>query len=216
MFDSNPDRHRCRNPRCKVWLKEPVASLRDAFCCTSCEAGFYRTHCRVCERELGNAKRNSRRELCGRRQCRNQFRSFRHQFFSVWYPSASGASKPEKSSTKSTPKTGIKSDRAWRKVAGPDVPEINYRIPLDPELVARLNRQHNRYWIDDALIGPNDPPVNILGGYKFPNAPAVDLNPIAPKTEKQKFSPDQQKRLDELRAQILADLSIPAFLWRSS
>ena len=95
-------------------------------------------------------------------------------------------------------------------------PKSTTGFRFDPEVVARLNRQHNRYWIDDALIGPNDPPVNILGGYKFPNAPAVDLNPIAPKTEKQKFSPDQQKRLDELRAQILADLSIPAFLWRSS
>src|SRR5262249_22463666 len=75
------------------------ANPRDAFCCASCEAGFYRAHCRVCEKELGDAKRNSRRELCGRRQCRNQFRSFRAQFFSVWYPSAIGASKPEKSSS---------------------------------------------------------------------------------------------------------------------
>ena len=65
------------------------------------------------------------------------------------------------------------------------------------------------------LIRPNDPPVNILGGFKFPNAPPVDLNPIPPKTEKRKFSPEQQKRLAELRAQIPADdLRIPAFLQR--
>src|SRR6516225_3274632 len=183
MFDSNPDRHRCRNLRCKIRLKEPVANPRDAFCCASCEAGFYRTHCRVCEKELGDTKQNSRRELCGRRQCRNQFRSFRAQFLSAWYRGAIGASKPEKSSTKSTLKTGIKSDRPWRKVAGPDAPEVNYRIPLDPKLVARLNRQHNRYRIDAALIGPADPPVNILGGFKFPNAPAVHVNPIPLKPE---------------------------------
>jgi hypothetical protein len=94
MFDPNPVRNRCRNPRCKTWLKEPVANPRNAFCCASCEAGFYRTHCRVCEKMLDEAKRNSRREFCGRRQCRNQFRSFRGQFSSVWYPSAIGASKP--------------------------------------------------------------------------------------------------------------------------
>jgi hypothetical protein len=54
MFDPNPVRHRCRNPRCKVQLKQPVANPRDAFCCASCEGGFYRTHCRVCEKELGD------------------------------------------------------------------------------------------------------------------------------------------------------------------
>ena len=113
MFDPNPVHHRCRNPRCKTWLKEPVDNRRDAFCCARCEVGFYRTHCRVCESELGETKRSSRRELCGRRRCQNQFRSFRAQFFSVWYPNAIRASKPEKSSTKSTLKTGIKSDRGF-------------------------------------------------------------------------------------------------------
>jgi hypothetical protein len=111
MFDPNPVSHRCRNPRCKSWLKEPAENPRDAFCCAGCEVGFYRTHCRVCEKELGEAKRNSRRELCGRRQCRNQFRSFRAQLFSCWYPSVIRASKREKSSTKSTPKTTIRSYR---------------------------------------------------------------------------------------------------------
>jgi hypothetical protein len=28
------------------------------------------------------------------------------------------------------------------------------------------------------LIGPNDAPVNILGGYKFPSAPAIDIGPL--------------------------------------
>jgi hypothetical protein len=28
------------------------------------------------------------------------------------------------------------------------------------------------------LIGPNEPPVNVLGGYRFPNTPAVDLSPL--------------------------------------
>ena len=169
MFDSNPDRHRCRNLRCKVRLKEPVANPRDAFCCASCEAGFYRTHCRVCERELGDAKRNSRRELCGRRQCRNQFRSFRMQFFSVWYPNAIRASKPKKSSTTSTLKTGIKSDRAWLRIAGPDLsPSAFHCATVGAEKVLRQNAINNRkFWNNAALIGPTDPPVNILGGHRW-------------------------------------------------
>ena len=172
MFDSNPSHQRCRNPRCKAWLKEPAENPRNAFCCASCEAGFYRTHCRVCEKEL--TKQNSRRELCGRRQCRNRFRSFRSQFFSVWYPSAIGASKPEKSSTKSTLKTWIKSD-----------PGFAIGHAYDREVLRENFRTNAKFWNAAALIGPNDPPVNILGGFKFPNAPVVDLNPIPPKTSGQ-------------------------------
>jgi hypothetical protein len=39
-------------------------------------------------------------------------------------------------------KVGLKPgrDRAWRRVAGPEVSEVNLRIPLDPELAARQER----------------------------------------------------------------------------
>ena len=160
MFDPNPVHHRCRNLRCKTWLEEPVENRRSAFCCASCELGFYRIHCRVCERELGDAKRNSRRELCGRRHCRNQFRSFRSQFFSVWYPSAICASKEEKRRTKSTPKTTIKSDPGFAVGA-------NY----DCEILRANFRVNAKFWNAAARIQPHHPPVNILGGYKFPAAP---------------------------------------------
>jgi hypothetical protein len=200
VFDPNPVRQRCRNPRCKVWLKEPVTNPRDAFCCASCEVGFYRTHCRVCEKELGEGKRNSRRELCGRRQCRNQFRSFRGQFFSVWYPSATGASKPEKNSTKSTSKTGIKSDRGF--AIGAD---------YDREVLRENLRTNAKFWAAAAvLIGPTDPPVNILGGFKFPNAPAVDLGPLA---EPVPIVASQWKPCVP-SSPITDDLSIPVFLRR--
>jgi hypothetical protein len=204
MFDSNPELHRCRNLRCKTWLKEPVENRRDAFCCASCEVGFYRTHCRVCEKALGDMKRSSRRKLCGRRQCRNQFRSFRGQFSSAWYPSAIGASKQEKSSTKSTPKTSIKSDLGF--TTGAD---------YDRDVLRDNFRVNGKFWKAAALIGPTDPPVNIHGGYKFPKPAAVDRSSSTPpKPEQQKFSPEQQRRLAELRAQISADLSIPAFVRR--
>ncbi len=205
---------RCRNVHCKSWLAAPVPNLRDAFCCAACEAGFYRVRCRVCEKDLGAARRNSRRELCGRRQCRNRFRSFRHQFFSVWYPSAARASKPDKSSTKSTVKTTIRSDRAWFKVAGPDAHPINYRIPLNRKTAADNTRTHKAYWQQAAkhgvaLIQYGDPPINILGGYKFPGAKTVSRGPTA-----QLPAPAIKARAAELIAQIPADLSIPSFLRR--
>jgi hypothetical protein len=32
----------------------------------------------------------------------------------------------------------------------------------------------------ECLIQPHHPPVNIVGGYRFPAAPAVDLSPVKP------------------------------------
>jgi len=87
---------------------------------------------------------------------------------------AIGASKPEKSSTKSTLKTWIKSD-----------PGFAIGHAYDREVLRENFRTNAKFWNAAALIGPNDPPVNILGGFKFPNAPVVDLNPIPPKTSGQ-------------------------------
>jgi hypothetical protein len=60
-------------------------------------------------------------------------------------------------------------------------------LPLDPELAARLERVHRSYFENrakakraaarKALIKRRSPPVNILGGYKFPNAPVADPSP---------------------------------------
>ena len=174
MFDPNSTHHRCRNPCCKAWLKEPVENRRDAFCCASCEVGFYRTHCRVCEREFGESKRSSRRELCGKRKCINEFRSDRKraQVVSRYYPLVTPlavTSKPEKSSTKPTPKTGIKSDLGF--TIGAD---------YDREILHANFRVNAKFWNAVALIGPGDPPVNIFGAFKFPNAPKVDLRPTEP------------------------------------
>ena len=62
------------------------------------------------------------------------------------------------------------------------------------------------------LIGPQDPPVNILGGYRFPGAPKITL---ATETE---TTPDlglDDPGVAALIATIPADLSNPDFLRRS-
>jgi hypothetical protein len=62
------------------------------------------------------------------------------------------------------------------------------------------------------LIGPQDPPVNILGGYRFSGAPKITL---AIETE---TTPDlglDDPKLAALIGTIPADLSIPDFLRRS-
>jgi hypothetical protein len=47
-----PLRHRCRNPRCRMKLPAPVEIAHHAFCARGCYESFYRTRCRVCERDL--------------------------------------------------------------------------------------------------------------------------------------------------------------------
>jgi hypothetical protein len=67
----------------------------------------------------------------------------------------------------------------------------------------RLNAKHWRDRNDACLIKRDTPPVNVVGGYKFPGAPIVDLAP-APVRHPQPHG-----------LQIPADLSIPDFLRRA-
>jgi hypothetical protein len=108
----------------------------------------------------------------------------------------------------STPKnaanTGTKSPvadgRGWRIVAGPPLTASQLHcatVPDGPNLgldglptweggswqhiEARnkaMLRAHFREKAAECLIQPHHPPVNVLGGYKFPDAPVVDLTPI--------------------------------------
>jgi hypothetical protein len=81
-------------------------------------------------------------------------------------------------------KIGLEDGRPFRKIAGPELSPTALRLaslPLDPELAARLKRDHGR---KRAFVDERDPtvsaagvPVNVLGGYKFPGAPVVDLSP---------------------------------------
>jgi hypothetical protein len=135
-----------------------------------------RTRCLVCGEPFDRKTNNQR--LCGRRQCRNEFRRYSERFLGVLHPSLKDVIQTQNSSIKSKPKTGLKSGRAWRIVTGPDVPEINLRIPLDPETVARLKRTRVDYFETagrNAIIKRDTPPVNVVGGYKFPSAPIIDL-----------------------------------------
>jgi len=45
---------------------------------------------------------------------------------------------------------------------------------------------------DHCLIKRNDTPVNILGGYRFPDAPVVDLSPIEPEPDDIRLSSTSQ------------------------
>jgi hypothetical protein len=71
------------------------------------------------------------------------------------------------------------------------------------EAACRINSRHWREAGAGTLIGRTDPPVNLLGGYRFPNAPDVELT-----------SPAERARPDVADSShaIAGDLSIPDFL----
>jgi hypothetical protein len=96
-----------------------------------------------------------------------------------------------RSADKSGLKTGQKSGRPFRIVAGPNLSPTSFRLaslPLDPEFAARLDRAHASYFkaraearravAAAAVIKPRDWPIDLLGGYRVPGARRVDLSPI--------------------------------------
>ena len=179
---------------CGETIAKAIRNPRDRFCCTKCETGFYRTHCRVCERPIVGAK-SSRRQLCGRRRCKLEFRRHQERFFRSRYPSSGVSPKREENPTKS--KALLPENRAgtWTQIAGPVLGKIALHcapLPLDPELLARHARdrkaaiaERNRR-APTPLIGPQDSPVNVVGGYRLPDAPEIDFSPIGPAPVKSK------------------------------
>jgi hypothetical protein len=190
LYKSDPDspqgllRRLCRNPLCRGELAAPTHDRLKAFCCEACFRGFFKIRCVVCEASI--ARKNTRQRVCRRAKCRSEFRAHKAHFSVGCYHPTPLAENSTKKRAKSKPKTALKVGRPIRKIAGPDLPEENFHIPLWPELVERLNRIHAALIERDrkakwhaarrAVIKRHIPPANVLGGYKFPDAPDIDLS----------------------------------------
>ena len=188
MLDSH-FRHYCLNPRCRAQLAAPVEDDRKAFCSTGCHAGFYRSHCIVCDRGLPAGPAN--RKTCHRAACRNEFRRTPDSFgfftpaLRPRYPRSQTVERPQKRSVKSRAILPPESDRppTWVVVAGPAYSPTEFRLatlPLDVETIARLKRANDpariRRQLGQAgpIFGPDTPPLNVVGGHKFPGAPRLE------------------------------------------
>jgi hypothetical protein len=139
QFVGDGQRHFCRNPRCRSRLPTPVDNRRHAFCTLTCHRTFYFSRCVVCERR----KRSAKAATCGRR-CRAEQRRLPRAFpLPGQYPFR------RRADTKSADKTGLKTppitDRVWRHVGGPQLPDINYRVPLDHQTAGRVRRANDKF-----------------------------------------------------------------------
>ena len=89
---------------------------------------------------------------------------------------------------------------------GQQIAPVGVRKPYKSGIKTRHFPTGNR-----CLIQPHHPPVNILGGYKFPDAPIIDLSPLPAMVDG--VQSDWKACLPSDHA-TLPDLSIPDFLKR--
>jgi hypothetical protein len=228
-------RHYCRNPKCRSKLKEPAQNLREAFCARGCHSSFYLKRCGVCEVALEQKYRKLKRGdltkfvkvqsglTCGSSECKRRWRE--GDGLGRFWP------KPHRGSQaadlhKEAPaaqRVFSASQTPWRRIAGPRLTSDQFRaatVPDGPnnaweggpyERIEAQNRAllraHFRKKAAECLIQPHHPPINIVGGYKFPLPPDLDPKPAITITG------DLAGLIDCL---IPADLSIPAFLKRAA
>jgi hypothetical protein len=212
-------RHRCRNPKCRMKLPEPVANEREAFCTRGCHSSFYRRRCIICQKPM--ERRTETQLICGKRKCRNALARGANLGRYVSPSNSSATIGASKNPIKMGVKSGIAGDRAWRIIAGeltpgqlraavvPDGPNVRWAGGSYLQTESR-NRAllRGRFSNPVVLIQSGDPPVNVLGGYRFPDAPKIELPaPAAPG--------EAAAETTALIATIPDDLSIPSFL-RSS
>lgn len=153
-------RQNCR--QCRGRLPAPTDNPRWAFCSRGCHSRFYSRHCRVCEGVLpGRSTR--RRRLCGRPSCRAEFRRQKELFDPPKGVIPDTVPNASKIPAKSTAFWPLKTGRPWRQIAGPTLTAAELHLatlgaePDKPKAVPIFQR--------------TTPPANLIGGYKFPDAP---------------------------------------------
>jgi hypothetical protein len=158
-------RHYCRNPRCRSKLSDPVENAREAFCCRGCYRQFYRSRCLMCERTMDRKTGNQR--LCARRKCKNAYRSSGR--LGRYFEGSKGVQRKDVIQDARNPiKPGTSS---------PLEPTIRYRL-WGPKLTDQQLHLATLGWKPERRKPGKSIPVNIIGGYRFPGAPAIKLAAI--------------------------------------
>ena len=189
-------RHMCRNPHCRSRLPAPVENEHHAFCTRGCHTVFYRSRCLVCEEPM-RRKNDAQRFGSGHAVCRSEYRRFPGVFDHPQVRDGYGGTAP----VIEAPHTSIKPGPKWRVVAGPPLSPTSFRLatlPLAPAVAAAQARQQEWYEqhrrerreaakraAQTSLFEPDSAPLNLLGGYRFANAPAIgaDLVKAITRTE---------------------------------
>jgi hypothetical protein len=155
-------RHYCRNPRCRSKLSDPVENTREAFCCRGCYRQFYRSRCLMCEAAMERKTGNQR--LCGRRKCKNGYRTSGP--LGRYFEGSRGVGPQDVILDARNPiKQGI---------SLPLETGIRYRL-WGPKLTDQQIHLATLGWKPERRKPGKSIPTNIIGGHKFPGAPAIKL-----------------------------------------
>src|SRR5215831_6105510 len=181
-FIEEKEFHYCRNPRCRSKLKAPVSNRREAFCIRGCHTAFYRKRCLVCERPIEQPKRGGSRMICKRSKC---YKAFHRRSDRYRYRGTGRAKTDFRNARQMGTSEPLKRDRPWFVVAGskvsasvlhcatvPDGPNGQWEDGKYRRIEDRsraLLKAHFRAQAAKCVIRPHHPPVNILGGYQFPD-----------------------------------------------
>jgi hypothetical protein len=196
-------RHHCRYLRCGAKLNVPTDNRHDAFCSKGCWKQFYDRHCIVCEAVIPPPKTKPR-AVCRRSHCKHEVQRHPERYSGVRYPSARLGQISSRSAHFTGLKTSLKSGRGSRVIAGPAVHPVNLQTSELP--TSKANAAFRECWQAEArkaLIQRDTPPVNIVGGFKFPGAPKIGLTPTR-----------TPPRVPATDPSIGDDLDIPEFLKR--
>ena len=177
--DATGLRQRCRDPKCRSALPVPT-ELRHAFCARGCYDRFHRTRCRVCSEPSIKGRLHAKKCSYAHRQNPDLYAYQKVQ------KTSDGGLSPKRARDERNPyKSGIKiRARSW----GPTLSDDSFwlaTLPLHPSDRANLRKANDpdRLWRQTAWsrpkvsFHPGSVPLNVTGGYRFPDAPDVELNP---------------------------------------
>jgi hypothetical protein len=149
--------------------------MREAFFVRGCHTQYYRKRCIVCEQPM-ERKRESQ-QLCKGRKCKSQFAALKAHFLLGRYHScARRIKKPNKTGHFFVPQD--------RPILAPGGGSGGGRASLcDPadDALNQADRANRRHWVkagSGALIQKRHTPINVIGGFKFANAPVIDLGTV--------------------------------------
>jgi hypothetical protein len=227
------ERHYCR--RCRSRLKAPVTSQWEAFCTRGCFSSFYRRRCIVCEHEI--ERKTEHQRVCGRRKCKADFTRDRERYLGRWGDISSSPFSPPgnpiKPGTKSRGWDGRPvvigewreggDKKQWRQIAGPLLSPRSFHLatlPLHRAYADYLRRVNRAPENPAAIFQRHSQPLNLVGGYRFPNAPDIGADlAVAITTTEANLLLDQIEDAPALVPDIAVEvevdgLDIPEFLRR--
>ena len=114
-------------------------------------------------------------------KCKNGFEALNAHFALGRYHAPSGGNLIQKTPDFIGPKQPLNPDRPWRVVAGPALGHTEFRlVTVAEDAAARLSRGNRVHWRsagEIVQIKPRHHPVNVVGGFKFPDAPKIEIAP---------------------------------------